>query len=104
MMLKLAGWHDDMTGVTFKATDGLLAEVIDIQYGIAAQSASGEWTVVLLFTTRQDGRTSWQVSLVEVDGRVVTESGVCGTDDVPEAVNSSIANLTRAAGWRIPLN
>jgi hypothetical protein len=66
--------------------------------------AYSEWMLVILFTSRQDGRTAWSVSLVEVDGSVSMECGMsrteCGVVDVE--IERSINRLT--SRWIAPLN
>lgn len=68
-----------------------------------ADPSYGEWELVLLFTFRQDGQTSWLVALTMVDGRVAHETGLT-TSEWPTAV--AIANAIRALteNWIRPLS
>ena len=63
---------------------------------------SGEWQIVLIATSRQDGRVAWSATLVEVDSETSTLSGLTEYDKVSEVVNKAINSLTQK--WSHPIN
>lgn len=85
-------------------TDDSGARITCAGYTTTVEDSSGEWQLVLVATSRQDGRTAWLLALVQVDGNVTHLQGLDGTDVVHDAVNRAALALTRAAGWLQPLN
>lgn len=66
---------------------------------------NGEWQIVLVSTSRQDGKTHWRLLLVEVDATVREREGMTryGTE-TDEALARAVGELTREARWGTPIN
>lgn len=73
-------------------------------HGFCAVVTGGEWEFVATYTTRQDGRAAWLVSLTQCDDVVSTRAGLDDAGRVHDALNKAIADLTREAGWIQPVN
>lgn len=72
-------------------------------YGWAVdEGAYSEWALVLQFTARQDGKTSWLVALTMVDGAVETRDGLSPSARAFGEMEAAINSLT--ADWIQPLN
>lgn len=78
------------------------AKVTQCNYSIVVSSA--EWELVVMFTGRQDGRFAWCVLLVQVDDNIRHLNGLTPYATTHDAVNTAILQLTRSAGWIVPLN
>lgn len=75
-------------------------EVTEIEYGWQLHEASySEWVVTVQFTGRQDGRTSWLVSLTDCDGLVRVATGLNRSDGMPAVLVGAMQRLATEAGW-----
>ena len=69
-------------------------------YGWWFRDRSGEWALLVQWTTRQGGDTAWSVVLTEVDGDSAVRRGKTPTGTpTAEAVARAVNTLTR--GWTV---
>jgi len=63
-----------------------------------------EWQITGRWTTGQDGYASWAVLYTAVDRRLIVRRGVCRIGALVLAIMGAINEVTREAGWPLPLN
>lgn len=51
-------------------------QLVNFPYGAMIADDTGEWRLVILMSSGQDGRVNWAVILVEVDGGLQTRVGL----------------------------
>jgi hypothetical protein len=80
-------------------TEGEGLKVAEIEYGYQVMTEEySEWAITIIFVTRQDGKTAWSVSLVQVDGDINVRNGLTTSGPTTyEYIESEIADLT--GGW-----
>jgi hypothetical protein len=66
-------------------------------YGwVIEEKLAPEWSVVVQFSCRQDGKTHWAVVATEIDGDVAVDRGIDPTPAVDAAIEAAInAQLAR---------
>lgn len=70
-------------------------EIQDTAYGWHVHEAGWpEWELTFLFTSRQDGNTSWMVALTDVDGSVKHIEGLTPWSTAGEAMGNAVRTLT----------
>lgn len=52
-----------------------------------------EWQMAVMYTTRQDGKTYWQVSVADVDGCITSRTALTLSHETPALLESAIWNL-----------
>jgi hypothetical protein len=71
-------------------------------YGYVIEPDHREWAMVTQATSRQDGQTSWLVTLTDVDGVARVESGLCKTSSAAVTIAGAIIGITFKARWVNP--
>ncbi len=72
-------------------------------YGFVIEDPSnGEWAAVLQWTSRQDGRTAWHLTLTQCDDIVRTKAGLTRFAHVPTHIAAALHDITTEAGWVTP--
>lgn len=91
---KLA-FHFDRELSTFKVMGvrELDPLVHNLFYGWAISSF--EWEITIHYTTRQDGKTSWAVTIAEVDGAVKSISGLSPWNEAAADILKTVNYLTQ---------
>lgn len=76
----------------------------NLSYGWQVEEAKHpEATFTMQYTTRQDGKTSWLVTLAEPDDAVKFVSGMSRTGEAHRAMAEALRQLTISSRWIEPL-
>ena len=73
--------------------------VSDIPYGCVVSDY--EWSLVIQFTGRQDGRVAWTAVLTEIDGDSQASSGLCKEVQFLNHLAAAVTRLTER--WINPI-
>lgn len=71
-------------------------------YGFVVTDDSGEWALVVQFTSRQDGKTAYGMLLTQVDDSVKFRSGQCKTEHLGNVIHRLLYHIT--SHWLDPIN
>ncbi len=63
-----------------------------------------EWAISILYNTRQDGLSCWQVALIECDGALYTRHGCNRTNNLHKVLQRALHQVTVEASWLTPIN